>query len=105
MNQILIFVIGVAVGGIAVWLAIKKPEVQGEVGLLEKQAEEKEENKKKILEFFASRDKASNDEIQDFLGVSDATAERYLHELEQEGKIRQVGSTGRHVYYSKIGKP
>jgi len=36
--------------------------------------------------------------------VSDATATRYLEELEKEGFIRQVGRTGRHVYYEKTGQ-
>lgn len=102
MISILIFVIGAGVGGIAVWLAVKNPESKPLTEFAEKQAGEKEENKKKILEFIASRDKASNDEIQNFLGVSDASAERYLHELEQEGRISQVGKTGQSVYYSKI---
>ena len=99
MTSILIFVIGAGVGGIAVWLAIKKPEGRPLTEFAEKQAWEKEKNKKRILEFIDSRDKASNDEIQDFLGVSDATAERYLDELEQEGHISQVGSTGSGVTY------
>ncbi len=45
MTQILIFIIGAGVGGITVWLAMKEPEVQDKVGLLERQAEEKEKNK------------------------------------------------------------
>lgn len=36
------------------------------------------------------------------LGISDATAERYLNELEKEGKVRQVGGTGSGVFYEKI---
>ncbi|MEK9207536.1 MAG: winged helix-turn-helix transcriptional regulator [Patescibacteria group bacterium] len=99
MISILIFVIGAGIGGIFVWLAVKNPERKPLAEFSEKQAGEKEENKKRILEFISSRDKASNDEIQNFLGVSDASAERYLHELEQEGKIRQIGSTGSGVTY------
>jgi hypothetical protein len=33
--------------------------------------------------------------------VSDATATRYLEELELWGHIRQVGRTGKHVTYKK----
>ncbi len=29
-------------------------------------------------------------------------ATRYLDELEKEGRIRQVGQTGRYVYYEKV---
>ena len=86
-------------GGVAVWLAVNKPESKHLTEFAEKQAGEKKENKKRILEFIASREKASNDEIQNFLGVSDASAERYLNELEQEDRISQVGSTGSGVVY------
>lgn len=69
---------------------------------MEKQTREKKENKRKILEFFESREKVTNDEIENLLEISDATATRYFDELEKEGRIRQVGRTGRHVYYEKI---
>lgn len=75
---------------------------QGKERLIEKQAQEKEENKRKILEFFEPRERVANNDIEALLGVSDATATRYLDELEKEGLIRQVGKTGRHVYYEKI---
>jgi len=45
--------------------------------------------------------RATNDDIQRILGVSDATATRYLEALEKEGLIRQVGGKGRGVYYEK----
>jgi len=35
------------------------------------------------------------------LGVSDATATRYLEELEHEGLIKQQGETGKYTYYQK----
>ncbi|MDP3052988.1 MAG: hypothetical protein Q8N22_03535 [bacterium] len=73
-------------------------------GLVEKQAQEKAENKRKITEFFgaAPNNRVVNDDIENLLGVSDATATRYLDELEKEGFIRQIGKTGRHVYYEKV---
>ena len=73
--------------------------------LVEKQTREKEENERKIMEFFdgASDKRAVNNDIENLLGVSDATATRYLDELEKEGRIRQVGKTGRYVYYEKVG--
>src|SRR3989338_7981681 len=40
-----------------------------------------------------------NDDVQALLGVSDATAERYLQELESEGRIVQVGEAGKTVSY------
>jgi len=69
--------------------------------LIEKQAREKEENKQRILEVLETQTPLTNNQIEQSLGVSDATATRYLDELEKEGKVRQVGKTGKHVYYEK----
>ena len=63
--------------------------------------EEAEKNRKKIIEYFESRGRVSNNEIEELLGVSDSTATRYLDELEKKELIRQVGKTGRSVYYEK----
>jgi len=41
----------------------------------------------------------TNDEVEALLGVSDATAERYLEEIERAGGIEQVGRTGKTVSY------
>lgn len=118
MNPFLIFIFGAFVGGTVAFLFCQgrrqdkglKESVSNEP-FVEKQAREKEENKRKILEFFESpssakasegRGKVANDDIENLLGVSDATVTRYLDELEKEGRIRQVGRTGRHVYYEKI---
>jgi len=57
------------------------------------------ENKEKILTLFKQQESVSNNDIEKLLGVSDATATRYLSELEREGKIVQIGSTGRGVEY------
>ena len=54
----------------------------------------------KIMEALALKDTITNDEVEKLLHVSDATATRHLSELEREGKIRQVGKTGRGVVYS-----
>jgi ribosomal protein S25 len=55
-----------------------------------------------ILDLFAKRTNITNNEVADFLHVSDATATRYLQVLENENKIRQVGKTGKGVRYEKI---
>ena len=89
-------VVGGGVGG---------SEESGEkAGLVERQAKEKEENKKKIMEFFdsVSDKRITNNDVEKLLGVSDATATRYLDELEKEGLARQAGEAGRGVYYEKI---
>lgn len=58
-----------------------------------------QKNKEKILALFSTQENVSNNNIEKFLGVSDATATRYLNELEQDGKIEQLGKTGRGVKY------
>ena len=55
-----------------------------------------------ILTLFAKRTNITNDEVEKFLHVSDATATRYLSILEKENKIKQVGKTGKGVSYSRI---
>ncbi len=56
----------------------------------------------KILEFLNTKGKLTNDEVEKLLHVSDATATRYLSALEKEGKIKQVGKTGKAVEYTRI---
>ena len=55
----------------------------------------------KVMTMFAKQTKITNDEVEKFLHVSDATAERYLNTLEKENKIKQIGKTGKAVTYQK----
>ena len=70
-------------------------------GLIAGQSQTKKENKEKLLDIFrqAQNKKITNNDIEKLLGVSDATATRYLDELEKEEKIKQIGKTGQGVYY------
>lgn len=102
MNYIILIIVGIA--GVVVGTYLGKRRRAGKEPLLEKQAREKEENKRKILEFTEGRSRVANDDIEALLGVSDATATRYLDELEKEDRIRQVGRTGKYVYYEKTEK-
>ena len=61
----------------------------------------KEYSKNNLAKYFDDHERVKNDDVQELLGVSDATATRYLDEMEKDGKIRQVGEAGRHVYYEK----
>ena len=56
----------------------------------------------KVMALFLQKSKITNAEVQKLLHVSDATATRYLSELEREGKIKQNGKTGEGVSYFKI---
>lgn len=55
-----------------------------------------------VMSLFLQKSKITNDEVEKFLHVSDATATRYLSQLEKEGKIKQSGKTGHMVSYSRI---
>lgn len=56
----------------------------------------------RVMALFAKRTNITNDEVEKFLHVSDATATRYLEILEKENKIKQSGKTGKGVTYIKI---
>lgn len=56
----------------------------------------------RIMTLFEKRTNITNDEVEKLLHISDATATRYLNILEQEGKIKQAGKTGKFVSYTKI---
>ena len=55
----------------------------------------------KIMSLFEKKKHITNDEVEKLLHVSDATATRYLSHLEQQGKIKQTGKTGKGVTYTK----
>jgi len=102
MKTILIFIIGVGVGVAIVqyWLKRRAARLQNSACMSDEE-KIKQERKDKILEYISQRGRVANNDVEKLVGVSDTTAERYLDELEKEGKIRQVGKTGRFVYYEK----
>ena len=55
----------------------------------------------KIMMLFEKKKHITNDEVEKLLHVSDATATRYLSELEKQNKITQTGKTGHAVTYTK----
>jgi Fic family protein len=119
MNQIFVFIIGFVLGALAIWLATKaskgaadKPDgpirqaqdkQKNLEGFNEKRRQEVEANKQKIMDLLekSPNGQITNNQAQDLIGFSDASAERYLDDLEKEGKIRQVGKTGEAVFYIK----
>lgn len=105
MIWLLIFFIPVTVVvGIGLWHALEGniSEKTPLPELLERQKKIKEAGKRRIMNFLGGEGRISNNEVEDLLKVSDATATRYLEELEQEGLIRQVGRHGRSVHYVKM---
>lgn len=109
--------------GIALWKAAKNKQKKWFIALLvintlaileilyifvfqkkQKQAksqQRKEEYKTKIIKLLRQKNKITNNDVEKLLRVSDATATRYLDKLEKQGLIRQVGRTGRSVYYER----
>jgi hypothetical protein len=75
-------------------------------GLLEKAKlaiQNRKRNKlDKIMNLFAKQTNITNDEVEKYLHVSDATATRYLGILIKEGKIKQEGKTGKSVFYTLV---
>lgn len=55
-----------------------------------------------VLDLAYDREEIANDDVERELGVSDATATRYLSELEAEGKIVRHGTRGRGVTYKVV---
>ena len=64
-----------------------------------RQTAKKEGGKERILALMRNGGEIGNDEIRELLGVSRQTATRYMDELEAEGKVRQVGTSGQSVTY------
>ncbi len=68
---------------------------------ISKQQREKAAGKEAIYGLLETNHPLTNNDVEAMLGISDATATRYFDELEKEGKVRQVGKTGRHVHYER----
>ncbi len=94
MNILILIIIAIAGIGIGAYFARRRNG-----GLIGKQAKKKTENKDKVLVFLRENKRVVNNDIEKLLGVSDATATRYMNELEKEQKVRQIGKTGNAVYY------
>lgn len=57
--------------------------------------------REKVMSLIRVKGEVTNDDVQKALGVSDATATRYLDALQKSGDIEQVGDTGAGVVYRK----
>lgn len=105
----LIWVLGtvIIIMGVWVWYLVskKKPaevesdDKEGICSFSNEQAQEKEQNKKKIMELFREKGQLNNTDVRDAFSVSARTAVNYMDELERENKVKQVGKTGQNVIY------
>jgi len=96
MNYLFLIVVALAGVALGMYLARRKTDD----GFIAKQMEQKTENKQKILGFVQTNGKIQNNDVEKLAGVSNATAERYLDELEKEGKLAQHGTIGPGVFYT-----
>ncbi|MDP2705667.1 MAG: winged helix-turn-helix transcriptional regulator [bacterium] len=98
-----IFFLAIILVAIMVWSLISdkglKISPKERQKVLTEQAERHKTNIAKVLNMAQISDKITNNDIERTLGVSDSTATRYLQELEEQGKIEQVGTEGRAVFY------
>lgn len=101
MQYVILIIVGIAGVLVGSFLAKKrKMKKEGSLGEARAAIEaRKEENKQKIIELLQAESEITNDDVEKLLGVSDATATRYLEGLEKEGKIFQKGESGRGVFY------
>lgn len=112
-----IIVLVAAVAGVWVWWWRKYEIVKQELARTQKELERerelfngfdeynrkiaqlKAERKQKIMDLLKERGKVNVNQVCFVLDVSRATASRYFDELEQEGRIRQIGTFGKKVTY------
>jgi len=106
MNQ-LIFVFIVIIG-IVLLMGVRPVREKvgqagrGVVGICQvalEQTMRKQTNKQKALALLENGRELGNEEIRESLGVSRQSVARYMNELEKEGKVEQVGESGRGVTY------
>jgi len=83
-------------------------EIKGKaVGICDytlEQSVHKQKNKQKILELFENNSELTNERVKEALKVTDRSVVRYMDELGHEGKVAQIGTTGRGVVYRIIGR-
>lgn len=101
--MLIYLVAGVIIGGVAVWWFTRgdssSPLQNDDVVINPEQVAKRQEHLEKVLAIARQKGEIANDDVQKALAVSDATAERYLAELEKQGKLEQVGERGVRVRY------
>ncbi|MDZ4221800.1 MAG: winged helix-turn-helix transcriptional regulator [Patescibacteria group bacterium] len=95
MNMLFILLLGIAIG-LLIARGFTSPKIQK---VVEERKSEKDTKKERIMQYLKEHGEITNDQAEELVGVSDTTIYRYLEELEQEGKIRQIGAVGRGVKY------
>ena len=100
MVYLLLFILGLAIG-FGMMKIMRKVQNGNDLDdpLNPEQIKKRRENLDKIIALAEKRPRITNDDVQKALGVSDATATRYLTYLVDLGKLTRVGERGQQVYY------
>src|SRR5680860_1329330 len=100
MNYFVLILVGVAGVAFGMYMARRgKTADTSAYALNDERAAAKQAAVEKVFAGIQQKGSITNDGVQALLGVSDATAERYLQELETAGRINQVGEAGQGVSY------
>jgi len=94
---IVIIVVGLVIVFLLAYRKTREPVVGICAAALD-QTVRKNANKAKVLELLQEKE-MTNADIREALDVSRNTVVRYMDELEAEGRVEQVGTTGRNVLY------
>lgn len=101
MPQTTLLILIGALGLLTGYLFARRKQTKASKGNALEQSEEKKKHEARIMELVSKRGEIRNNDVEKMLGVSDASAERYLNELDREGKIVQKGDSGRGVFYRR----
>src|SRR3989344_2627885 len=110
MSQILLFIISLVIIIVGFVLVVSQREAKKHgtstkeefIGICASAvatASQKEARKQKALALLNEKGKLSNAELRKKLGIASRTVEKYMSELEREGKVKQAGDVGRGVVY------
>lgn len=100
MALIFIFFAGIIIGALAVYLLLGKRKTSGGIAVYaDQRSNEKQNRKERIITALKKNDTITNNDVEKLLNIADSTATNYLQELEQEGKIEQIGTQGRFIHY------
>ncbi len=101
MNELIFIGIVAGLFLILILQAMERKQAQDSQPPADSQLTDKEMRKEAILSAFTDNDPHSISQLEHVVPVSRRTVRRYLGELVSEGKVEQIGQTGRFVQYKK----
>lgn len=100
-TSLLFGALGGLVGALVVYLLLGKRKTSGSsiAAYTDQRSNEKQNRKERIMTFLKEKGTITNNDVEKLLGIADATATKYLQELEREDRVEQIGTRGRFVHY------